>query len=66
MIESSEETCAKFKYTTFETNFSITENKVQESISLQEAFRRYKEAKQVCRWIDLYYSSEVTFSFIFI
>ncbi|XP_045161705.2 probable beta-tubulin polyglutamylase isoform X2 [Mercenaria mercenaria] len=46
LTESSEESALKFKYTTYETNYIVSDNKSEENVSLQEAFRRYREAKQ--------------------
>ncbi|XP_060575183.1 probable beta-tubulin polyglutamylase isoform X1 [Ruditapes philippinarum] len=43
---SKQENAVHFKYTTYETNYIVTDNKADDNISLQEAFKRYREAKQ--------------------
>jgi hypothetical protein len=49
---SKQENAVHFKYTTYETNYIVTDNRADDNISLQEAFKRYREAKQVCNFVD--------------
>lgn len=48
VAESGQKNVVKLKYTTNENSFVISDGGDDENISLQEAFKRYREAKQVC------------------
>lgn len=47
LTDSKQENEVHFKYTTYETNYIVSDTKKDDNISLQEAFKRYREAKQV-------------------
>lgn len=47
MSSPSQKPDIKLKYTTFTGNGDATVSKSEENISLQEAFKRYRKAKQV-------------------
>ena len=47
MSNSPQNSDNKLKYTTFIGNTSSPESKVEDGVSLQEAFKRYRKARQV-------------------